>query len=168
MLIEFENRRRAGKKLNMTPEVAGQMRQVQGAKMKQFQADPKFNEAIRVAIVEGMKQGQQEVTSKTAQGEETKTMIRGQNADGTPFEQEVGAPAKPKEVAEAQKIEQKTDLNVQVAEVKVTHAGSINTPLVGREKAVIEVLGEAIVIAKGDGDKLAAELNKRLGAPKTA
>ena len=168
MLIEFENRRRAGKKLNMTPEVAGQMRQVQGAKMKQFQADPKFNEAIRVAIVEGMKQGQQEVTSKTAQGEETKTMIRGQNADGTPFEQEVGAPAKPKEVAEAQKIEQKTDLNVQVAEVKVTHAGSINTPLVGREKAVVSALGEAIVIAKGDGDKLAAELNKRLGAPKTA
>jgi hypothetical protein len=168
MLIEYENRRRAGKQLNMTPQVARQMAQIQGAKMQQFQADPKFNEAIRQAIVEGMRQGQQEVASKAPQGDvTTKTVATGHDKDGNPVQVNVGKDGQTQQVADVQKVEQKTDVNVNVAEIKVTHAGSIQTPLNGKDRETIKALGESIVIAKGDGDRLAAELNKKLGAPKT-
>ena len=50
-------------------------------------------------------------------------------------------------VADVQKVDQKTEVNVNVAEIKVTHAGSIQTPLNGKDRETIKALGESIVIA---------------------
>jgi predicted nucleotidyltransferase len=97
----------------------------------------------------------------------TKTVATGHDKDGNPVQVNVGKDGQTQQVADVQKVEQKTDVNVNVAEIKVTHAGSIQTPLNGKDRETIKALGESIVIAKGDGDRLAAELNKKLGAPKT-